>query len=99
MAFTYSNSAPGSGGGGGGVTIAGFENQQLEFTEDWGAGYVIALNQTPIDPQSVVIDYNGQLLLYGDDYTVSGSQVTMAFHDAYIPTYENPVHLQITYPY
>lgn len=69
-------------------------------TTNFASGDIIlSLSQTPKSAQSVIVDYNGQRLLYGVEYTVSGSLVTITFADPYVTSYDADPVFQISYPY
>jgi len=92
---------PGSGGGGGGIAIEGFQvDTHTQTTNFLSGGVVIALSQTPISAESIIIDYNGQRLLYGVSWSYDGAgNVTIDFADPYVTSYETDPVFQITYPY
>jgi len=53
----------------------------------------------PLDPEAVLLDWNGQRRLYDIAYSVSGDQVTILFDDPYVEDSEDPLYFQVTYPY
>lgn len=89
-----------SGGGGGGLTISGFSIEEFEQSTNFvSGGVVLTLAQTPVTPTAVVVDWNGQRLLYGLTYTVSGNSVTILFADPYVEDSEDTLYFQVSYPY
>lgn len=97
MAYIFAFNQQTGSGGGGGLTINGFDNYVSTKTAPFAAGFTIPLPHTPVDPQSVQLDYNGQVKVYGDDFTVSGNLVTINFGEIY--TYEDDMIFQFYYAY
>ena len=90
---------PSSGGGGGG-NIAGWLVVQYEQNYNFDSGDVqIILPNTPFSDQSVRVDYNGQVLQYGEDFTIATDVITILFADPYVTSYDNPPVFQVYYPY
>lgn len=100
MALIQASRPPGSGGGGGGITIAGWALDEHEQTTNFTAGtVVIALPQTPITINAVMANYNGQAIYPGDDFTLSGNNITILFGDPYVTDYDAPPVFRFQYPY
>lgn len=89
-----------TGGGGGGLTITGFQVDTHTQTANFiSGGVVIALSQTPLSDEAIIVDYNGQRLLYGVSWSYAAGSVTILFADPYVADYDTPPIFQITYPY
>lgn len=88
-------------GGGGGLTIQGFAVDQHTQEDNFVANeVVINLSETPVSPQAVIVDYNGQRLLGNNvSFSYAAGAVTILFADPYVDTYDVPPVFQITYPY
>lgn len=100
MALIQASRPPGSGGGGGGITINGWALDEHEQTLNFAAGtVVITLPQTPISINAVMANYNGQTIYPGDDFTLSGNQITIVFGDPYVTDYDTPPVFRFQYPY
>lgn len=100
MAIIQAARPGGSGGGGGGLTITGWANDKFVQTSNFTAGSVVlALSQTPVAPESIALDYNGQTYYLGDDFTLSGTSVTILFADPYVTDYDDPPIFHVRYPY
>jgi len=80
--------------------IAQYEVQTLTQSSNFTSGSVtITLSQTPKSAKAVVVDYNGQKLLYNTEWTLSGTTLTIQFADPYVTSYDaNPV-FQVYYQY
>lgn len=80
--------------------IPQYEVQTLTQSANFTAGSVtITLSQTPKSAKAVVVDYNGQKLLYNSEWTLSGTTLTIAFADPYVTSYDaNPI-FQVYYQY
>lgn len=80
--------------------IPQYEVQTLTQTANFTAGSVtITLSQTPKSAKAVVVDYNGQKLLYNSEWTLSGTTLTIQFADPYVTSYDaNPI-FQVYYQY
>lgn len=90
----------GTGGGGSGLTITGFANDQFtQATNFISGGVVLTLSQTPLVPDGIAVDYNGQTLLNGSSWSYSAGAVTILFADPYVTDYETPPVFQVTYAY
>jgi len=96
MALIQVSNPVASGGG----TIEGFavdtHEQETNFIS---GGVVIPLSQTPFSATSIIVDYNGQRLLYGSAWSYAAGNVTILFADPYVTDYDTPPIFQITYPY
>ena len=91
-----------STGGSGGVTIAGWQNDQLVQTANFSPNTVsVPLSETPISEDAIVIDYNGQVLRLGEswEYNSGTNSIEIIFGDPYVTTYDTPPYFQVTYPY
>ncbi len=89
-----------TGGGGGGLTITGFTYDQYTQETNFVSGeVVIPLSETPVAPDGIVVDYNGQRLLSGTSWTYAAGEVTILFADPYVDTYDVPPVFQLTYPF
>ncbi len=92
-------SRPG-GSGGGGLAITGWADDKFTQTTNFTASTVILnLSQTPLVPQAIDLDYNGQSYYLGDDFTVTGNQITILFADPYVTDYDAPPIFHVKYPY
>lgn len=99
MALIQASRPPGTGGGGG-ITINGFSIDQEVQTTNFTAGtVVIALPQTPISINAVMANYNGDTIYPGDDFTLSGNNITILFGDPYVTDYDTPPVFRFQYPY
>lgn len=91
---------PSTSGGGGGLEITGFANDQFTQEENFASGEVVlTLSQTPVDPKSIRLDYNGQTFLYNVGYSYSGGEITILFSDPYVEEEDAPPVFQVTYAY
>lgn len=82
------------------MTIAGFQvDLHTQNTNFLSGAVVIALSQTPVSDESIIVDYNGQRLLYGSAWSYAAGSVTILFADPYVTDYDTPPIFQITYPY
>lgn len=100
MALIQASRPPGSGGGGGGITINGWSIYEHEQTTNFTAGsLVITLPQTPVSINAVMANYNGQDIYPGDDFTLSGNQITIIWGDPYVTDYDTPPVFRFQYPY
>jgi hypothetical protein len=85
---------------GGGIVIEGFQvDLHTQETNFISGGVVIALSQTPVSTDAIVVDYNGQRLLFGSSWSYAAGSVTILFADPYVTDYDTPPVFQITYPY
>lgn len=83
-----------------GLTITGYKAETfLQTTNFVSGGVVLTLSEMPLDPEAVLLDWNGQRRLYDIAYSVSGDQVTILFDDPYVEDSEDPLYFQVTYPY
>ena len=96
MAYSYSQI--GAGGGAGGAALWAHEETVQTATFSAG-GLTLTLSQTPDFSQSVMVFYNGQKLLWGTDYTVSGTSVTINFGDVPADKDTGNVIFEIHYTY
>lgn len=96
--FQASRSAAGSGGG---LVITGWRTQLQTQSENFGESEVtISLAETPISDESVIIDYNGQVLHLNSDWEWAGpSTITILFGDPYVTDYDQVPVFQVVYPY
>lgn len=80
--------------------IAQYENQTFTQATNFSSGSVtLSLSQTPKATKAVTVDYNGQVLRFGTEWTLSGTTVTITFADPYVTSYDaNPV-FQVYYQY
>lgn len=100
MALIQSSRPGGSGGGGGGITITGFQVNQFTQATNFTAGSVtLTLSQTPVSDRALRIDYNGDVLTYGVDWSLSANIVTILFADPYVTDYDTPPIFQCQYSY
>lgn len=87
-----------SGGGGGGGAIGGWRNQVITQTTNFTSGLTLTLTDTPVYPAALTVDYNGQRLNQGTEYSVSGNTVTILFADPDVTSYDFPPTFQCNYP-
>lgn len=100
MGLIQSSRPPGGGGGGGGLVITDWATDTYEQSANFISGEVIiTLTNTPISPNSIVLDYNGQVKYLGVGFSISGNEITILFEDPYVDDYEDPAYFHITYPY
>lgn len=87
-----------TGGGGGGLTINGFANDQSTVDHAFAPGdVVIPLSQTPVAPESIEVDMNGQRLLYNGGFSYDSGTNSVIIEFEYL--YDDPNTFQITYAY
>lgn len=83
-----------------GQTLA-WQIDTVEETDPFSSGYTIALSQTPVDGNSLLV-YSEGLVLYPDDwsYDSGANEVTILFGaDPYTDTADGIWHFLIQYPY
>jgi hypothetical protein len=89
-------------GGGGGGGIVGFKTHTLTVSDNFASGEVeIPLDETPFDVDGLAVDYNGQSLILGTEFSYSGvgNKVVITFSDAYVLDYDASPIFQVKYPY
>jgi hypothetical protein len=86
--------------GGGGIEVTGFGAVTVEQTANFSSGgVVITLPHTPLSPNAVWLDYNGQRKYYPSNWALAGNQITILFSDPYVTDYEDGTFFNITYIY
>lgn len=88
----------GGGGGGGGLELTGWENQVFVQATAFSSGITFSLAQTPLVPNALTVDYNGQRL-NEDAFSLAGNVVTILFADPDVLSYDQPPTFQFNYPY
>lgn len=73
----------GSGGGGGGAPVSTFFKQETPTGTINGSNVNFTLSLTPVDPADVVVFVDDVPQVYGTNFTVSGSTITMAVAPAF----------------
>lgn len=81
--------------------INGAINEQYVIEEDFEENTLtLTLSETPWDPDTIVLDYNGQVKRLGTDWNYTApTTIEIVFGDPYVTTYDTPPYFQVTYLY
>ena len=94
------STTPSSGGGGGGLVISGFALDQLTRTTAYASGALtLVLTQSPLSINSIVLDRNGVVLLYGTDWTYLAGIITILVDNPYLIVSDPPDIFSAHYTY